>query len=186
MDASDEADRAFRRRDYALALKLSEKLAGEGDPSAIYTCGLIYEIGAGLPGPDLAKAWVNFERLAREYGLSEGYLGCVRILIANRDRAKARIAESFCRSAIEADGTAFGYLLLGDVCLRLKQPPDLAMAESSYISSAIRGSVWGMRRYARLMRIRGNWLGCLLMHTIATVLTPIYLIIFGFRSTRSG
>ncbi len=186
MRMTEEANRAFRNRDYRLALKLSEELASEGDPCAIYTCGIIYEIGSGLLGPDLGKAWSYFERLAREHSLSEGYLGCVRIVLAQQDLTRLNLAESFCNSAIQTDDTAFGYLLLGDLNVHLKQPPDLLSAGRCYSSAALRGSLWGLRRYAYVMRLRGRWLGYFTMHAIATVLTPVYLIFFGLRSTRSG
>jgi TPR repeat protein len=186
MDAEKSANRAFERGDYFEALKISEKLAAAGDLGAIYTCAIIYELGSPRIQKDLTKAWSYFEKLARQNNLSEGYLGMVRIIIERKDIGKSKMAESYCRLAIEADGSAFGFLLLGDVKRLLVQPPKLDEASGAYFSAAIRGALWGWRRWANVKRVQGDWLAWVVIHAIATLITPFYLIILGRRASRSG
>lgn len=186
MSIKEEADDAYRKGDYRRALELSEELARGGDAAAIYTCAILYELGSGADSPNLDKAWIYFERLAREHHLSEGYLGCARVILSRGEQSRAKLAEEFCRRAIEIDNSAFGHLILGDIYSKFHDPPDLKRAARCYVDAAVRGAAWGWRRYANVKKAQGNFVIWALVHALATVAFPLYVLVLGARATRTG
>ena len=75
----EDADKAYRREDYATVLKLLEPLVKEGNPSAKTTVGFMYRHGLGVPQND-TKAHDLFLDAAQQgdwqaqYNLSAMYL----------------------------------------------------------------------------------------------------------------
>lgn len=177
---------AYRREDYNLALEIFEKMAISGDPHALFTCGLIYEGVGGFDHPDLCKAWSYYERLHREHDFDEGYLGCVRIMLRRKETLKWKVARQYCERVIKLNRNAFAYLLLGDVVLNLAPQPSTKEAAKAYLTAAARGAPWGLRRYANMKKIEGYSIFSLTIHLVATILFPFYILVFGFRATRTG
>lgn len=181
------ATRAFNEDDIETALALSEKMAETGDIQAIYTCGLIY---GGLDGfenlRDLEKAWSYFQRLALNFNIDEGYLGCVRILLARREADRWELALDYCRAAIDLSNTQFGWLLLGDVLSKLHPNPDKPAACRAYLKAAMGGAPWGWRRFAEIKWAGGNYVFAAFIHVLATIIFPVYVLLCGFRATRTG
>lgn len=182
-DSQARAHEAFRKRDYELALKLSEQL---DDPASLFRCGILYETGFGAQTPDLDRAWRYFERLMREHQASEGYLGCARIILKRARTTQWAQAEAYCLRAIELDGNAFAYFLLGETYSRLKEPLDCEKAARAFVSAAMRGAPWGWRRYANIKIKQGNWPLGVVVHCVATIAFPLYILLLGKRATRTG
>jgi len=182
-----QATIAFNSENMESALELSEKLAETGDAQALFTCGLIYE---GLDGfenkKNLEKAWSYFQRLALNFNFDEGYLGCVRILLARREVDRWELALAYCLAAIESSNTQFGWLLLGDVLSKLNPSPDRQGACRAYLKAAMGGAPWGWRRFAEIKRADGNYLLAAVVHILATLAFPVHVLFSGFRATRTG
>jgi TPR repeat protein len=67
---NDLAGDAYKRRDYATALRLLRQLADQGDPVAQSNLGMMYEKGNGVP-QDYAEA-ARLYRLAADQGFAGG------------------------------------------------------------------------------------------------------------------
>ena len=55
----EDADAALKRRDYAAALRFIRPLAEQGDASAQYNLGVLYDNGLGVP-QDKVRAYMWF------------------------------------------------------------------------------------------------------------------------------
>ena len=77
----DSGYRAYKKGDYATALKEWRLLAEQGDARAQYNLGSMYYKGEGIPQD--AKEAVKWYRLAAEQGISDaqGYLGCMYYMV---------------------------------------------------------------------------------------------------------
>lgn len=177
------ADSAFKRQDYDLALSLSMELSKYNIPEALFTCGLIYERIKGKV--DFDKSYTYYDRL-RKYDLVEGNNGCVRVFLKKKAHSEAVRAEQYCLTAIKENGSPLARLLLGRVLEELHQPPDLQRAKKLYLEAALRGLPWGYRRFANVKLKEGHKVVGILLHIMATVVFPFYVLIFGNKALRAG
>ncbi|MGC1608662.1 MAG: hypothetical protein WA801_03425, partial [Pseudolabrys sp.] len=60
----EDADAALKRRDYATALRFIRPLAEQGDASAQYNLGVLYDNGLGVP-QDKVRAYMCFTLAAQ-------------------------------------------------------------------------------------------------------------------------
>lgn len=181
-----EADAAFKNRDFEQAFTLSEKLAEENIPSAIFTCGLIMEKGWPHGAKDLDRALYFYRDLALKFNDEEGYLGCVRIFLARRDLSNRDKAVDYCLGATKGRLKHLAFLLLGNVYEELYIPPEYKLARRAYLKSFFSGSAWGLRKHAMSLMKSNNIIGGIFMHVIATVASPLFAIFGGLRTTRKG
>jgi hypothetical protein len=181
-----EANVAFRRHDFERAFAISLRLTEKDIPSAFFTCGLILEKGwlGGLV--DLDRAYDFFNQLAIKFNTPEGYLGCARIILAKRDFENREKAETYCRGVIGKPRDQLAYILLGRIYEELYDPPDFDSAKNAYVKAIFRGSAWALRKYANALMKSKNFVGGILMHVIATVVAPFFLLFGGLKVTRNG
>ena len=76
----EDADAALKRRDYATALRFIRPLAEQGDASAQYNLGVLYDNGLGVP-QDKVRAYMWFTLSAAQ---GRGGAAAFRDLIARR------------------------------------------------------------------------------------------------------
>lgn len=183
---SEKSRKALMKHDYSVALNVSQKLALENVPVGLFNCGLIYEHGWGLTHPDMETALQYFRKLAIYFNESEGFLGCVRIILARHDLPECERAISYCMQCIDGPSAVFAYLSLGRVYEELHVPPQWKLARRAYLRAFFRGSPFALRKYASsLMRCK-KYVSGVMVHIIATILSPLMLIIGGRRVTRIG
>jgi len=180
------ADAAFKSKDFELTLALSEKLAEENVPSAFFTCGLILEKGWINGVKDLDRALLFYRDLAIKFNDDEGYLGCVRIFLARHDLEDRDQAVRYCTGATRGRLKHLAFLLLGRVYEDLYEPPEYKLARNAYLKSFFGGSAWALRQYAISLMKSNNVVGGAFMHAVATLISPIYVLIHGVRTTRNG
>lgn len=181
-----KADEAFKSKDFTLAFSLSEKLAEANVPSALFTCGLIMEKGWMHGAKDLDRAFFFFRELAIKFNDDEGYLGCVRVILAKREIENRDKAAHYCLDATKGRLRHLGFLLLGRVYEELYDPPQYKLARKAYLKSFISGSAWALRQYAMSLMKSGNVVGGVLMHVAATIVSPFFVLFGGVRTTRTG
>ncbi len=181
-----EASTAFKNRNFELAFSLSEKLAKAGEPSALFTCGLILENGWLGGVKDFDRAFCFFRELAIKFNDDEGYLGCVRIFLARHEFENRDIALRYCADATKGRLKHLGFLLLGDVYEELSEPPEYKLARKAYLSSFFAGSPWALRKYSMSLMKSRNIIGGFLMHVLTTIISPIFVLFGGLRVTRKG
>src|SRR5215468_8296538 len=63
--ASDDADAAMKRRDYPTAVRLIRPLAEQGDATAQYNLGVLYDNGLGVP-QDHIRSYMWFDLSATQ------------------------------------------------------------------------------------------------------------------------
>ena len=85
----EDADAAFKRRDYATAVRLIRPLAEQGDANAQYNLGVLYDNGLGVP-QDKVRAYMWFALSAAQ---GKDGAAAFRDLIARR-MTPAQIAEA--------------------------------------------------------------------------------------------
>jgi hypothetical protein len=176
------ARKAFVAGDYDLSLELSLDLAKYCDADAYYRCAIIYE----LVRKDLEKAYYFFNRLRAEYGAFDAYNGCARLIIKMHRLEDRSLAEEYCETAIRKHHDGISYLLAGRVAEELCAPPDVARDRRMYLKAASRRAAWGMRKFAALEMKYGSKLMAVFCHVLATLLFPMYRLMFGKRSLRTG
>lgn len=180
---------AFNRQDFKSAYDYLEEPTRKSMPLALLERGAILLHGWLGEKPDLDRAYKYYERASVSNVSNvrcEGYLGCVRALLAKGDPANAEKAIRFCKAASEGVRPDIALLLLGRVFEELYQPPDYARAKEAYLAAFRRGAAWGMRRYARALWSSGNKFGGALAHVGATIAAPLYLLLRGMRAGRQG
>ena len=96
---------AYRRGDYAGALRLLRPHARQGDPSAQFHLGLMYEFGDGVASDDAVAA--EWYRKAAEQGLSDAQYNVAVLTYVGKGVARdhGQAAEWFRRAAEQ--GNAF-------------------------------------------------------------------------------
>ena len=80
-DLREQANDAYSRRDFKLALELSTQLARKGLPDGVLTSGLILEHGWHDGVVDLDGALSFYSELATKFDDKEGYLGFARVVL---------------------------------------------------------------------------------------------------------
>ena len=85
----EDADAAFKRRDYATAVRLIRPLAEQGDANAQYNLGVLYDNGLGVP-QDKVRAYMWFTLSAAQ---GKDGAAAFRDLIARRMNS-AQIVEA--------------------------------------------------------------------------------------------
>ena len=85
----EDADAAFKRRDYATAVRLIRPLAEQGDANAQYNLGVLYDNGLGVP-QDKVRAYMWFTLSAAQ---GKDGAAAFRDLIARR-MTPAQIVEA--------------------------------------------------------------------------------------------
>lgn len=185
-DLLRQENAAYKEGNFDLALQLSEKLSVENVPSAFFTCGLILEKGWSSCGIDLDRAREFYKQLAINWSNAEGYLGCVRIMLAKKELDKRDKAIQYCLSETKGGLSYLAYLLLARIYEEMFVPPDYKLAKRYCIRSIFHGSAWALRRYAVLLGRSGNIVGAFVMHIVATVCSPIIVLFGGFKKVRKG
>lgn len=187
-DMRKEATAAVRRNDTEKAIELCEQLVKHNLPEAHLGCGWGYEIYAWKKNDTsyYEKAWHHYFKLMTEFNDSEGYVGCARIILAREDKARAELAERYCRYAIERDGNPFAYLVLGRVYEAFHLPRMARQAMRAYWGAAWRGAAFGMRGFARMHWRHGSKIIAVLVHVTATFLFPLFRLFGGSRALRPG
>ncbi|GLQ98161.1 hypothetical protein [Dyella mobilis] len=186
LEMKEKAGAAFKRHDFQLALALSEKLVEENVPSAFFTCGLIMERGWLNGVADLEKALFFYRNLAIKFNDDEGYLGCVRIFLARRELVNREKAMRYCQDATRGRLRHLAYLLMGRVYEELYEVPEYTLARKAYLASFFSGSAWALRKYALSLKKSHQIVGSVLIHIVATVVSPIMVLFGGVRVTRKG
>lgn len=181
-----EADNAFRRKDFKIAFSVSERLAVANVPSAMFTCGLIMEKGWLTGQPDFDKAFGFYRGLAIKFNDDEGYLGCVRVMLAKHEVENREKAVHYCVDATRGRLKHLAFLLLGRVYEELYDPPDYKAARKAYRKSFAAGSAWALRQYAMSLMKSRNIIGGVFMHVVATIVSPFFVLFGGARTTRPG
>jgi TPR repeat protein len=176
-----DALRAFKSEDYKLALALALEIAPYGDPGACYICAVIYEYQH-----DLKKAYFYFDLCRKEGGTADAYNGCVRIILKQGRKEDILLAKEYCEAAIAKSHDGISYLLLGRLLEELSEPPDFRQAKRMYLRAALHGAAWGMRRFANLEYKLGIKPVGVFYHVAATLLFPIFRLLFGNRTLRVG
>ena len=182
MDTEHEtsaAIKAYKAGDFDAALTAALELAKHNVQVGHYLCGIIYEIGSSSAGVDRSLSYKYYQLLAKGFGDDEGYLGCARILLQEKDFEKASLAVTFCRKAIDLKRNQFAYVVLGDIYQELFHPPEVKSSMKAYFNAAIHGAAWGWRRMASLESKQGNKMLSILLHILATFLFPLYLLLGG-------
>jgi len=177
---------AYKERNFDLALELAEKLAGENVPSSFFTCGLILEKGWSSFGIDLNRALEFYKKLAIQWNDAEGYLGCVRIILARKEFDQRDKAIQYCLTETKGRLSYLAYLLLARIYEEMYSPPDYRLAKKCCIKSIFLGSAWALRNYALILGRSGNIAGAFSMHIVATVCSPLIVVFGGFKKVRKG
>jgi hypothetical protein len=185
-DLKRKANAAFKSKDFELTFALSEKLAKENVPSALFTCGLIMEKGwlKGAKDPD--RAFHFYRDLAIKFNDPEGYLGCVRVFLARHELDNRERAVRFCLGATDGRLKHLAFLLLGRIYEEMYEPPEYKLARKAYLKSFFAGSAWALRQYAMSLMKSNHVIGGVLMHVVATIVSPIFVLFRGLRTTRTG
>jgi TPR repeat protein len=177
---------AYKEGKFDLALQLAEKLSNENVPSSFFTCGLILEKGWSSCGIDLDRALEFYRKLAVRWNDAEGYLGCVRIILAKNDFDQRDKAIQYCLTESMGRLSYLAYLLLARIYEEMYMPPDYNLAKKYCIKSIFHGSAWALRKYALLLGRSGNVVGAFSMHIVATVCSPLIVVFGGFKKVRKG
>lgn len=185
-DLSREADVAFKSKNFDVAFSISEELVKANVPSAMFTCGLIMEKGWLNGLQDLDRALFFYRDLAIKFNDDEGYLGCVRVMLAKHDMESRDKAVHFCTDATHGRLKHLAFLLLGRVYEELYSPPDYKAARKAYLKSFAAGSAWALRQYAMSLMNSKNIIAGVLMHIAATIVSPFFVLFGGARTTRPG
>jgi TPR repeat protein len=177
---------AFRRKQFALALEISEKLVKKEVPGGFYTCALILENGWGGIPIDLQAAYALFKNLAIKFNSGEGYLGCVRIILKGGCLESGERALAFTRTVKEKHLLGLSHLLSGRIYEELYFPPRRKEARCEYFRAFAHGSSWGLRKLASSYIADRRLIAGAVIHIIATLVAPLFFILGGKRSSRSG
>lgn len=181
-----KADEAFGNKDFETALVVSKRLAAENIPSAMFTCGLILEKGWLNDKIDLNGAEFYYRKLAINFNDDEGYLGCVRIMLARREMENRDTAMQYCMGAANGRIKHLAFILMGRIYEEFYDPPDYKLARRAYLKSVVSGSAWALRKYAMSLMKSKNIIGGICMHVIATIVSPFFVLFGGVRTTRTG
>lgn len=176
----------FKNKNYELAFSLARKLTDINQPSGFFMCGLILEKGWLNGSPDFDGALGFYRGLAIKFNDDEGYLGCVRVMLEKHEVESRDKAVNYCVDATRGRLKHLAYLLLGRVYEELYNPPDYRLAHKAYLKSFACGSAWALRQYAMSLRKSRNMVGSVFMHVIATIVSPLLVLIGGVRATRHG
>lgn len=181
-----EARAAFKNNESERAFALSEQLATENVPSALFRCGLILEKGWLNGTVDLDRAWSFYNKLAINWNEDLGYLGCVRLILSKGEQKERDKAIQYCEHVLNGPVKYRALLLLGRIYEELYTPPNYKLAKKAYLKAIFHGSAWALRKYAVALGRSGNLVGSLLMHVVATVASPIFVLFGGMKVTRRG
>lgn len=173
---------AFDRKDYKRALELALEITPYSDPVAFYICAVINETVLH----DLDKAYHYFDLARKVSGFHDAYNGCVRVILAQKKKNAFELANRYCDKAITESHDGVSYLLLGRLFEELAEPMDIKRARKMYVLAARHRAAWGMRKLAVLEFKYGSRVLGTLYHLVATLLFPIFRILFGKRALRTG
>lgn len=180
----NQASQAIKNRDFNLALECYEVLAAKDIPDGIFMCGVIHENKWDETLHDLDEAYGFYRKLAIEWNADSGYLGCVRVILANKDVSHRDTALNYCRQLITGDEKRYGYLTMGRIYEELHDPPEEKLARSAYFHSFLHGSTWALRKYATSLMNSKKYLRGIAMHVVATIVSPFLLFFGGLGATR--
>lgn len=181
-----EASYAKKMKDYRLAFKKYKQLAECNIPDGLFMCGFIQENKFDHELHDLDAAYKYYTKLAINWGEDAGYLGCVRVILAQKDEHHRDKALAYCRDLVKGEEKRYGYLTMGRVYEELFQPPKDKLARVAYFYAFVHGATLGLRKYATsLMRSRKCIRG-VVMHVIATLVAPVLFLFGGAAATRDG
>lgn len=183
-DLRVKANEAFNNKNFELAFRLSEKLAHEDDMSSIFTCGLIMEKGWANGVIDLDYAACCYKKLAIRFNQDEGYLGCVRIILARHEVENRETAMNYCLGATKGRLERIALLLRGRIYEELYEPPEYRLARKEYLKAFFKGSAWALRQHAMSLNTSGKHFAGSFMHVIATFVSPIILLLGGRDKAR--
>lgn len=181
-----EAEVTFERKEFERAFCLYEKLAEENVPLALFRCGLILEKGWLKGKKNLDRALEYYRKLAINWNADEGYLGCVRIILSNRQTDQRDKAVQYCLGAAKGSLKRLAFILIGRVHEELYDPPQYKLARKAYLKAFSLGSAWALRQYARSLMKSHNFIGGVFMHIVTTVVSPFMVLFGGIKVTRRG
>ena len=113
-------------------------------------------------------------------------MGACEFFLRKKAHSEAARAEQYCLVAINENGSPLARFLLARVLEELYQPPNLQRAKKLYLQAALRGLPWGYRRLANIKIREGHKVTGILIHIIATVISPFYVLILGNKALRAG
>ena len=131
---------------------------------------------------DLPGALADYAPLvenADDFG-SDGLLGCARVLFEQDATQHSATIIELCERAVAVDRNPKAMMLFG--CVHERVRLDVAAAGKWYLRAWSAGLPWGMRFYARMHWANGDYLAGGIGHILATVASPVLVLIHGCRS----
>lgn len=175
----DEVDQGFRAHNFEKAYAAAKELSDHGVYDGIYSCARIFERGWLDGKPDLEQAYYYYEQILSRWQLVHGGLGCVRVMLAQKKHEAADRAIELCLGSRVGSFKRLAYLTLGRVYEGLSDPPDYKNARKAYLKASWYGSACANRLYVRSLWRSGHKTGALLAYIPATLLHPVYRLIYG-------